>query len=170
MTLEPQELEKYPVSRWSITTSVPKSSGKARAITMSARISARYRSTSRVLRRSPSWILAADRGGISRHSPNSGMSPSDWNARRSSPPWRALTAVAKRGSRISSSSNCRKNTSTAFTPPASMASAPPRDGSVRVGRRAGTAWLHRRNGRRSANRSAFLPWSSRAVPTLRAVR
>ena len=47
MKLNPQNLKKSPYSLWSITISVPKSSGRARAITTSARTLKRCCSTSR---------------------------------------------------------------------------------------------------------------------------
>src|SRR5713226_9082945 len=71
--LNPQDLGKNAdLTRWNTTTGVPKISGKARAITTSARTSKGCRDISRVTRRSRYSILAAGRDATSRRSPKLG--------------------------------------------------------------------------------------------------
>jgi hypothetical protein len=59
MKLNSQDLEKIASLTWIITTSVPKSFGKARVITTSNRTSLRCYNGSRVNRLLRYWILAA---------------------------------------------------------------------------------------------------------------
>ena len=103
-------------ARWRTMTSTLKPSGKARAITTSARTSARCCNTSKRRRRSSYWTSVAGPGAISGRSRRWAITRSASKAQRSWPRWRVHTAAATVLEQNFLELTCPSVNSTAYSP------------------------------------------------------